>query len=218
MRCGKCKQESPTMTAESVKRCYNGEDVHSSLADEKFTNGFHEAKVNANPPTDPQIKYILGLQDERDTSTNPHWMDWTRDTLLTLDRSEANVIINSLKALPRKSTGRRDWTMPEGRYAIRTNESPDWQFYQVDKPSEGRWAGYVFVKQLIGSPGDYRKINVKDAGRRNAILARIEADPQRAMLDYGLHSGVCGKCSSPLTNADSLARGIGPICAGKMGW
>ena len=31
-------------------------------------------------------------------------------------------------------------------------------------------------------------------------------------------AGSCGHCGRTLTNEESRARGIGPICAGKMGW
>ncbi len=32
------------------------------------------------------------------------------------------------------------------------------------------------------------------------------------------HEGCCGKCGRKLTDAESIARGIGPECYGKMSW
>jgi hypothetical protein len=142
--------------------------------------------------------------------------------------------------------GQREWKMPAGRYALLTTEHrpvlglqveknadgsivnadistgymhTEWRFFEVSKPDKGRWTGYTFIKRLIGAPGQYRKVEVAGGPQgRNEVLAKIEADPQKAMIDYGLQSKVCGKCSSPLSDPESLARGIGPICARKLGW
>lgn len=49
------------------------------------------------------------------------------------------------------------------------------------------------------------------------ILAAI-ADPESSAIAYGRKTGICSVCGRVLTNYDSIARGIGPICAGKFGW
>lgn len=50
---------------------------------------------------------------------------------------------------------------------------------------------------------------------RNALLA-IEADPEAAAVLHGKASGRCAVCSRDLTDPESIARGIGPICAEKF--
>lgn len=116
-------------------------------------------------------------------------------------------------ASPARRLGMPD--VPAGRYCLERNG--ELKFYQVDRPTEGRWAGFTFVKQLIGAPGDYRKIRFTKEQAR-PILEEIAKDPRAASSRYGMESGVCGVCSSPLTNAESLAYGIGPICRAKRGW
>ena len=44
----------------------------------------------------------------------------------------------------------------------------------------------------------------------------ILADPKAAMVAYGKLVGKCGKCGRKLEDADSVAAGIGPVCA--AGW
>ena len=99
-----------------------------------------------------------------------------------------------------------------GRYAVEGTDGV-LRFYRVDKPTEGKWAGYTFVK-IYASDNTYP---VKGAGRA-AVLAEIAKDPRAAMLRYGREIGACGHCGRTLTNEDSRAKGIGPVCAQGMGW
>jgi hypothetical protein len=100
---------------------------------------------------------------------------------------------------------------PEGRYAILM---PDGKlhFYKVDCPTDGRWAGYVFIKEQAGD----ELYPVRDKDRRVRILSTIAEDPETAMLLYGQELGHCGHCGRTLTNEESRAAGIGPICRGKV--
>lgn len=196
MRCGKCKGDHPAV--EDVRTCYGMDDP-----------------TPVWPASEAQINYVLGLQDER-LLPEDYKVKTTYD-LQVMERDEVSGIINLLKTFRRKESGtaRKQWTMPAGRYALRDDDG-EWWFFEVTKGKE-RWKGYTFIKRLVGAPGDYRKVEVPRI-LRDSMLRRIEADPEQAMTDYGLRSGVCGKCHSPLTNPESLARGIGPICLGKLGW
>lgn len=106
--------------------------------------------------------------------------------------------------------------VPAGRYAIDTrlgaiNETA---FYRVDRPTEGRWAGRVFVKLITG--GDEHRLSWRDT---TIVLQRIaDAGAQGASLRYGQEIGECGVCGRQLTNDESRAAGIGPVCRDKMAW
>jgi hypothetical protein len=102
--------------------------------------------------------------------------------------------------------------VPAGRYAL--VQDGEVRFYKVDRPTEGRWAGSVFVKRQAGDD----LFPVRNRAERISILAAIGIDPQAAMLRYGVELGHCGHCGRTLTNESSRARGIGPICAQKMDW
>lgn len=116
--------------------------------------------------------------------------------------------------------------IPAGSYAVANENGAinEHSFYQIDKPEDGRWEGWVFVKILRGpdagrlfsrSPeGDVR--GNKRVGA--AVIRKIAADVQGAMLLYGKLIGFCGHCGRRLTNDESREYGIGPICRAKMGW
>lgn len=106
--------------------------------------------------------------------------------------------------------------VPAGRYAIETAEGATnaLAFYKVDRPTEGRWAGYVFVKLIVSD--DEQRMS-RAAG--DAILRKIaEVGAEAASARYGHEIGSCGICGRTLTNDESRERGIGPVCAEKMGW
>ena len=101
--------------------------------------------------------------------------------------------------------------VPEGRYALRVDGVV--KFYVVDQPTEGKWAGWTFVK--VQASDDL--FPVKGEARR-PILEAIAQDPAAAAALYGHELGVCGVCNRTLTDEESRARGIGPVCAQKRGW
>ena len=46
----------------------------------------------------------------------------------------------------------------------------------------------------------------------------VANDPRAAAIKHGKETGICACCGITLTNPESIARGIGPICADKYGW
>lgn len=109
--------------------------------------------------------------------------------------------------------------VPPGLYAV-----PDGTTrlkVKIAKP-EGKWAGWTFVSDA-GQYGTARRYGTQRPGEpyRGLIaeqLAQIVADPAAASAAYGRLTGTCGICGRPLENEESVARGIGPICAGRVGW
>jgi hypothetical protein len=107
-------------------------------------------------------------------------------------------------------------TVPEGHYAIPTvTGQNDLSFYRVDRPTEGTWAGRVFVKVMVGGrPGHAIR-----GAAAEGVLARIEAlGHEAAARRYGQEIGRCGRCNRSLTDAVSRACGIGPDCRQLEGW
>lgn len=106
--------------------------------------------------------------------------------------------------------------VPAGRYAVDTEDGAvnALAFYKVDRPTEGRWAGYVFVKLMVSDSEERLS-----RATQTAVLAKIAAvGAEAAAARYGHELGRCGMCDRTLTNDESRARGIGPVCAAKAGW
>ena len=94
-------------------------------------------------------------------------------------------------------------------------------------PATGRNAGCIYVKQGSDFDAPYLgKITPEDKFLRSrecsdelaAIVAKVAADPKAAAEAHGHEYGQCSCCGRELTNPESVARGIGPICAERWGW
>lgn len=173
----------------------------------------------ATSPTIKQIEFIKQLITRTEDPDNLAEAQLAfEDTLQDgLDRKGASEYIDTLLARQRTNRTTEDRkfdqsTVPAGRYALTADG--DTAFYQVDRPTEGRWDGWTFVNLI--HPGGDRIRSIK-GGERGKVLALLAHDPTTYSSEYGKHTGTCGVCSRLLSDPESVARGIGPVCARKLG-
>jgi len=90
-------------------------------------------------------------------------------------------------------------------------------------PAGGRNAGALYVMDRdLGGEYVGKIVNGKFEARREAkpdtlkLLCEIAADPMEAAIKYGRSTGTCCICARELTDAASVAAGIGPVCANKF--
>lgn len=173
--------------------------------------------IHKSEPTIKQVEFIKQLITRTEDPDNvAEALLAFEEGLHDLDRKGASEYIDTLLARQRtrRTTEDRKFdptTVPAGRYALSTNGET--AFYQVDRPTKGRWDGWTFVN-LIHPGGD--RIRPVKGGERGTILARLSDNPATYSAEYGKHTGTCGVCSRPLSDPESVARGIGPVCAGRL--
>lgn len=180
------------------------------------------AEASAPQASEKQVVFIRDLLEQTNQPAEKRQAFETQVAEGKMPKDRASRYIETLlerrKAQPRQTSNTpapqyRD-DVPAGRYAL-TGQDGTTDFYRVDRPTEGRWAGYVFCKLVLGGGNDQRLSRTHSV----ALLDRIaEAGPQEAMLRYGREIGECGHCGRTLTNETSRERGIGPVCARHMGW
>ena len=91
-------------------------------------------------------------------------------------------------------------------------------------PAHGRNAGAIYVvdaesDQYLGKIAEGRFFRVRECTEeQEARIVAAAADPFAAAVAYGRRTGQCCICGRELTNHASIDLGIGPICAGRMGW
>jgi len=107
--------------------------------------------------------------------------------------------------------------VPSGLYAVPGGDTR--LKVQIDNVRTGKWDGWVFVKDaaVYGEGRRYgsQKPGAYYRGQIEAALRVIAADPMAASAAYGHLTSTCGRCGRPLEKEESVARGIGPDCAGK---
>jgi len=170
-------------------------------------DAFGTSSVQADAATERQQSFIASLRSERGV-----------EGTFVGTKKEASAEISRLLALPKTAPAAKASTTPQdavdvpaGRYAIEVDGVV--KFYRVDRPTEGRWAGYTFVK--VQASDDLHPVRGTAA---QGILKAIAVDPREASLRYGREIGSCGVCGRTLTDEDSRNAGIGPVCASKTGW
>jgi hypothetical protein len=110
---------------------------------------------------------------------------------------------------------REPWdSILQGFYAIPGRDGRELDFYYVQKPSEGKWSGWTFLKMVVGGKPN---IPIRKWAIVRDVLSQISNDPARAAWLYGTNIGNCDKCNKHLTDATSRQHGRGPDCRKKYG-
>jgi hypothetical protein len=141
-----------------------------------------------------------------------------------MSKQKASELIEFFKNKPNKpltqrpldatNANKREWPdVPAGRYAVK-NQQDVLQFYTVDRPKEGKWAGYTFLSVWASD----EKHPIRNSETKLLILQRIAEDPKAAAERFGQEIGACGICGRTLTDETSRAIGIGPVCREKSEW
>jgi hypothetical protein len=165
-----------------------------------------------------QLSYLKSLVAKRETGAVQDQLDVARSLwkLGQLTSAKASLMIDLLKAQPWKAqTATQSPQVAEGRYALRNVPGYDntVAFFHVSRPTEGKWTGRTFVDQYRSD----EELPVRGEGARK-VLELIAADPKAAMILFGQETETCGHCGRRLTDDDSRAKGIGPVCGAKLGW
>lgn len=72
-----------------------------------------------------------------------------------------------------------------------------------------------YMGKVLG--GKFLKVRECSEAQERAIVALCE-DPKAAALAYGKEFGKCSVCNRALSDPESVAAGIGPICASRYGF
>lgn len=88
-------------------------------------------------------------------------------------------------------------------------------------PATGRNKGAIYVTssdEYLGKIADGTFTASRDCSTaRQAAIVAMCADPLAAAVAYGRETGQCACCGRELTDPDSIALGVGPICRAKWG-
>lgn len=104
--------------------------------------------------------------------------------------------------------------LPASKYAL--HDEDGLKFYDVRIGKAGtRWDGFRFVDRLVGHPGDWARYPIKGEARKS-VLADIAQHPRESAVLFSTEFTVCAVCGSPLSDPESLARGLGPVCAERF--
>ena len=172
-------------------------------------------------PSPAQIQYYKVLVSDKQM-TDLQRADLTAG-MGNLTKQQMSQAISTLVALPwiiravpqvSVKAPQKTWdTIGQGYYAVVDPKDQILKFYKVQRPKKGNWTGFVFIKRVSGENLE----PVGSAQEREVIFKEIEKDVMGALKRYGQEIGQCGHCKKQLTDAESRAFGIGPVCRKALG-
>lgn len=189
------------------------------------------APMQGRPVTSAQRWFINRLLAERDT-TGTMYEGWTPDWSRATTKA-ASAVIDYLLTLPRKEREPQA-EVPEGMHSL------DGRIYKVQRAVHG--SGNLYAKRLtaVSHPAasdgrcycsDLQGVLCgvcREPGQTEwafeyapgvmKYLSEATAMTLEQAKEFGQTYGQCVRCGRTLTDEDSVALGIGPICAGKEGW
>jgi hypothetical protein len=203
---------------------------------------FTDATSDHGGATDPQLGYITSLLEQKEMTPKRREAFDQRVAQL-MDRGEftkekASEVIDFLKTLPRKAGAANGQDRPQVTYEEQETDKgtkrtgvlvlPDGRkvyagSYGVETPGEDFTNDTTFFQLWIGDRGGWNiRMYVSDDKYKIGfplqlkVLAQIAEDPAAAATLFGHEYGRCGICGRGLTNDESRARGIGPVCARRF--
>jgi hypothetical protein len=103
--------------------------------------------------------------------------------------------------------------IPKGHYATKSlTGTNDFDFWRVDRPEDGQYAGRAFIKRIVGGKPEMSVSRVTKFAVLEAIITEgVEVTARR----YGQELGRCSRCNRSLTDQVSREFGMGPECRTK---
>jgi hypothetical protein len=162
------------------------------------------------PASERQVSYLRSLIEGRE------WPErlGDRDAAVarvgdgTLDGVTASRWIDALRAEPKRIATKSVGALTVGMY-----RTSDGTIYRVH---ESRESGRLYAKRLVWNLATDAKPRFEyDRGAIYSLSQddRMTLDEARA---WGVETGACCVCGAFLTDAKSVARGIGPVCEGRV--
>lgn len=83
------------------------------------------------------------------------------------------------------------------------------------KVQKARQGSRLLAKVLVLVDGEDPRFEYVGAASRFVPAGTVPMSLEEAK-DFGRRTGVCCSCGATLTKEESIARGLGPVCAGKF--
>jgi hypothetical protein len=101
----------------------------------------------------------------------------------------------------------------QGHYATKSlSGNNDYDFWRVDRPTEGQYAGKAFVKRIVGGKPEMSVSRTT----KFAVLEQILSEGADVCAKrYADELGRCSRCNRTLTDETSRMYGQGPECRSK---
>ncbi len=198
-------------------------DIIDALRDIKSWNTFAASLVNQfdtkGQLTEPQLfsASAMLMKIKSNAEERAAKKVEQKKNMLSLDVSKILAILDKTEGVERRYSNGREYVTKKVQFPkVRVG---DLVFSKASDSSNNAGAVYIkYQKEYIGKVlgGYYLPVNSPS----DEVISEIKSickDPLDSAIAYGKRTGNCAVCSRDLTRHDSIDRGIGPICAERLG-
>lgn len=200
----------------------------------KRINDAAEGKASPEDMATPkQLEYLRSLWDQTGNPCDEKF----EEALSKQTRAQASSSINGLQTaiqvMKQKGTLPVPWSKQQAQASAQTSEAAPQTTW---RPTDGMYKvgerifkvqravvngdGHPYAKELIRT--EQRGGDIKHSFKYVPGAMKLLKEEHKMTLEqakeYGALYGTCCVCGRTLTNEESIAAGIGPICAEKGGW
>jgi hypothetical protein len=163
------------------------------------------------PPSDKQIAFAQKLLNERDIVP--------AIPLAELNKREASKLIDDLLKLPKVSrTSAAPVELEDGMYL------KDGEIFKVQHAIHGSGNQYAKKLRVVEEPERDDEGDIVAPGKivfdyAPGVVRKLTAADRMTLEqaeEFGALYGTCVRCGRTLTKEKSIARAMGPVCAGKL--
>lgn len=181
-------------------------------------------KTGPKPITDAQYATLMSLLDELIDLGMEEVSEETREGLKELNVKEASTVISGFLAGVKDARAKaKDARIKasKGQAAKAEQELEEGGLYRHDDKvywiKRSKSSGYLYALRVI-IDGEYAATEMaKGMVRKLDPADKLDSEEALEVASrYGKATGKCMICSRKLTKKESIARGIGPICAEKV--
>lgn len=184
----------------------------------------HYQKHSPKVATEKQVAFIKRLLDER--VVDDEYVHWLLCQIESGDlmSSGASVEIAVLMGKPKKNSSVRAQAHKPNVEAVEGFYTYEGNTYEVKTSKTGHKYAMLLVVKEIGTCGGCEACDGENACKKVKASWKYEQGAMKNFqkfvrmtveqaAEFGHKFGVCMCCGRTLTNPESIARGIGPICA-----
>lgn len=165
--------------------------------------------------TDAQVDYILSLTKRNLGEATDEVLEAAEAHARGLSTREASKLIDTLKAIPAAPKKAATATVTEGMY----RDPATGDIFKVQAAVHG--SGQLYAKKLVALEEPRvkgKKTYSHEFAYVAGLIGRIRPEwkmSKEEAQEWGRLYGSCCKCGAVLTDEQSIANGIGPVCGGR---
>lgn len=170
-----------------------------------------------NPPSERALNFAHSLLSEREPfgpvadAENTNSIEAAHELINGMNSSEVSRFIDGMRTQPVRPRRSRAESVHVGEGIFKMGGT----IYKVQRAVHG--SGHLYAKKLIPSEDpDYKRGHfVFEPG----AITRLRPEHALSVTEaaaYGRLYGFCVVCGRTLTDEQSIAAGIGPVCAGRL--